>query len=253
MRDCAPRRFPISRAFASLVLLLAAVSCSSSEPAAGNGATSDGSQGAFRILPVGKRQAAPALSGAPISGSSLNLQQLRGDIVVIKFWASWCGPCRAESPILEGVLKRTSTHQVAFLGVDEKDSRAAAISFTHDQRVTYPSIFDPDGTLAAAWPAAGGLPYTFILDRTDALPSALSEVSHSSSSSRPGLPLGRPFWLLGPDDVWDLRRVVYRVRKAARELACSGSRIGFRRVAHSQFLMDTWSVLELSASGVRQP
>ncbi len=95
----------------------------------------------------------------------MNLQQLRGDIVVINFWASWCGPCRAESPILEGVLKRTSSHQVAFLGVDEKDSRAAAISFTHDQRVTYPSIFDPDGTLAAGWPAAGGLPYTFILDR----------------------------------------------------------------------------------------
>jgi thiol-disulfide isomerase/thioredoxin len=86
-------------------------------------------------------------------------------VVVVNFWASWCAPCRAESPVLESVSQQTSIHGVTFVGVNEKDSRSAAKTFTRDQGVSYPSVFDPDGSLAANWPSAAGLPYTFILDR----------------------------------------------------------------------------------------
>jgi thiol-disulfide isomerase/thioredoxin len=146
-------------------MALVTVGCSSSEPAAGNGASTGAASDAYQVVPVSQRNTAPSLDGTPVSGPTASPKRLRGDVVVLNFWASWCPPCRAESPILERVFQHTSPQGVAFVGVDEKDSRSAAETFTRDKQLTYPSVFDPDGSVAAAWPGASGLPYTFILDR----------------------------------------------------------------------------------------
>lgn len=114
---------------------------------------------------LGNRQAAPALSGQQVDGQPFDLASTHGSVTVVNFWASWCGPCRAETPNLESVAKQTATSGVRFVGVNVKDSRAAAASFMRDKGVTYPSLFDDDGSMAARWPIAVGLPSTVVLDR----------------------------------------------------------------------------------------
>jgi thiol-disulfide isomerase/thioredoxin len=114
------------------------------------------------FAPLGKRKPAPALSGTTLAGKSLSLASLHGKIVVVNFWASWCAPCRAEAPNL--VQLSTQNPKVAFLGVDEKEEASPAEAFIQDHNITYPSLVDKLGTLAAHWPVAVGLPSTFVID-----------------------------------------------------------------------------------------
>jgi len=114
------------------------------------------------FVPASGRHAAPALAGKDLDGAELSLASFRGKVVIINFWASWCAPCRAESPGLATLAKQNPT--VAFLGVNEKDSVSSAKAFARDSGTPYRSVVDKLGTLAAGWPVAPGLPSTFVLD-----------------------------------------------------------------------------------------
>ncbi len=74
------------------------------------------------------------------------LTQLRGTPVVVNVWASWCGPCKAEAPLLHEAAA-TYGDRVQFLGVDILDSLGGARSFLAAQGITYPSVFDPAGAI----------------------------------------------------------------------------------------------------------
>ncbi|MCM3922662.1 TlpA family protein disulfide reductase [Frankia sp. AiPs1] len=113
------------------------------------------------FVPAADRHEAPKLAGKNLDGAAFDVASLRGKIVVVNFWASWCAPCRAETPGLVQLSKANPT--VAFLGVNEKDPSGAR-AFVRDNGVTYPSIVDRLGTLAAGWPVAPGLPSTFVVD-----------------------------------------------------------------------------------------
>ncbi len=114
------------------------------------------------FVPIEKRVPAPNLAGPTVAGPDLDLAGFRGRILVVNFWASWCAPCRAETP---GLVKMAADNpQVAFVGVNEKDTLSAAKAFIRDNGVIYPSIVDRIGTLAARWPVPPGLPSTFVLD-----------------------------------------------------------------------------------------
>lgn len=114
------------------------------------------------FVPPGNRHPAPAMSGPTLDGAKLDLASMRGKIVVVNFWASWCAPCRAETP---GLVKLSQQNpRIAFVGVNEKDTVSSAKAFSRDFGKTYPSIVDKLGTLAAGWPVAPGLPSTFVLD-----------------------------------------------------------------------------------------
>lgn len=139
--------------------------CSGSENAAGDSTRFVQVKPGYSEVSLTKRKAAPALSGSTLTNTPLSIADLRGKVVVVNFWGSWCAPCRAESAALESVAKATAANGVTFVGVDERDTRTNALSFVKGHGVTYPSIFDEDGSLAAEWPAAAGPPYTFIIDR----------------------------------------------------------------------------------------
>jgi thiol-disulfide isomerase/thioredoxin len=139
--------------------------CSTSESAAGDSTRFVTVKPGYSEVSVSKRVAAPKLSGSTLTNTPMALSDLRGKVAVVNFWGSWCAPCRAESAALETVAKATAGNGVSFLGVDERDTRPNALSFVKGHGVSYPSIFDEDGSLAAAWPAAAGPPYTFIIDR----------------------------------------------------------------------------------------
>jgi DsbE subfamily thiol:disulfide oxidoreductase len=149
---------------ASFVLGLA-TGCSGSENAAGNDTKTVKVPPGYTHYPVDTRKVAPKLSGETIAGGQLSLTSLKGKVVVVNFWGSWCPPCRAESSALMQVAKASASKGVTFVGVDERDTKPNALSFDRGHGVTYPSVFDEDGSIAAQWPAAAGPPYTFIIDR----------------------------------------------------------------------------------------
>jgi len=97
-------------------------------------------------------------------GSPWSSTSARGSVLVVNFWASWCGPCRAEQPELSRVARAYRGRGVRFIGVNVRESRGAADSYVEEFQVPYPSLYDP-AALNAARLQAFALPSTFILDR----------------------------------------------------------------------------------------
>ena len=109
---------------------------------------------------------APAFTLELLDGKGeLSLASLRGKTVVLNFWASWCGPCRDEMPVLEQGWQRWQGKNVAFVGVDAKDVRSDARSFLARYGVTYPNVYDGKGSLIGRY-GVGGYPETYFIDPT---------------------------------------------------------------------------------------
>jgi cytochrome c biogenesis protein CcmG, thiol:disulfide interchange protein DsbE len=108
------------------------------------------------------RQANQILPGAR-KGLTTRLATLKGHPAVVNIWAAWCGPCRAEMPVMQRVSLDLG-RQVAFLGVDLKDNREAATTFLAKIPVTYPSYDDPSGQVYNAEKLVG-VPSTLFFDR----------------------------------------------------------------------------------------
>jgi cytochrome c biogenesis protein CcmG/thiol:disulfide interchange protein DsbE len=96
--------------------------------------------------------------GAP---GSLKLSSLKGKVVVVNFWASWCEPCKSEAPRFQAAHKRYGD-RVVFVGVDTADYSADAGRFLDRYGVTYPNVRDPDRSVLGKY---GGLPIprTFVI------------------------------------------------------------------------------------------
>jgi peroxiredoxin len=156
-------------------ILLAAVPMALAGCTAGPNAVSQANSGNNRYVagdgktieyPSNERKAAPAVQGSTVDDGTADLASLKGSVVVLNFWASWCPPCRLESTDLEAVYKSTKDSGVAFVGVNSHDEKDSAKAFA-DSRLTYPSLFDPKGQIALSFadvpPTA--LPCTLIIDR----------------------------------------------------------------------------------------
>lgn len=112
-----------------------------------SGPTSRSANDAPLVGRTGKLAPVFRLTSLTNPSKTISLLQFRGKPLVINFWASWCGPCRAEMPLLEATY-RSENGRVQFLGIDSNDTRSAGLAFYHQVGVTYPSISDP--TLKAA-------------------------------------------------------------------------------------------------------
>ncbi len=118
-------------------------------------------------LQKGIRLPAPdANTALPVlgTGKTETLAQLKGKVVVLNLFASWCDPCKAEAPILEQIQRQIHGQNATVLGVTYLDNTNDARQFVHQEHINYPIVRDVTGNFARAW-GANGIPETFVIDR----------------------------------------------------------------------------------------
>ncbi|HEV3232923.1 MAG TPA: redoxin domain-containing protein [Candidatus Dormibacteraeota bacterium] len=138
-----PDRLPprtISRLLLFIALAIVATGCSLQHPI---------QQQNQSLATVG--QAAPDFSGTDLDGKPISLSQFKGKPVVLNFWASWCGPCRAEQPALLNIVRDYQPRGVQVVGITVRDNLDQARIYRDEFKVPYPSLFDQAARLAYAY------------------------------------------------------------------------------------------------------
>ena len=119
--------------------------------------------------------ALPAVAAAPSGpapqftldargGSQLSLAQYKGQVVMINFWASWCGPCRQEMPLLEDIYKKYSKLGFTLIGVNVEPDSKAADDWLKQTPVSFPILYDRNSKVSQLYDVSG-MPSTVIIDR----------------------------------------------------------------------------------------
>jgi thiol-disulfide isomerase/thioredoxin len=148
---------------AAVLLALVAVLCAACSTTNRDSASSSLGVG-VQVFPVAERTPAPSLSGTTITGTPFDLADALGHgLVAVNVWASWCGPCRTEMP----VLVHAAGKSLLVVGIDERDSNRSARTFATSRGARYPSLADPQGKLLALLRMLPqtGVPSTVFLDR----------------------------------------------------------------------------------------
>ena len=105
---------------------------------------------------------------ALMDGNVLSLSDLRGKVVMVDFWASWCPPCRQESPVLVQVYDEYSDRDVEFVGIDIWDSPDAARDYVRDKGLVYPNAIDAQGVIAIDY-GVRGIPEKYFIGKDGVL------------------------------------------------------------------------------------
>lgn len=111
---------------------------------------------------------APDFTLTTFAGDSITLRQLRGQVVVINFWASWCPPCRDEAPYLESTWRAYKDRGVVFIGVDYVDTDREALAYIAEFDITYPNGPDLGTRISQAF-RIQGVPETYFVAKDGTL------------------------------------------------------------------------------------
>ncbi len=119
-------------------------------------------------LPARLQTEAPDFNLTATDGSQVKLSDLRGKVVLVNFWATWCPPCKAEMPDLNALQQEYGrAHDLVVLGINAgDDSQAAVKAFAQQYQLSFPLLLDPDDRVSDAQYAVRALPTSLIIDRT---------------------------------------------------------------------------------------
>jgi peroxiredoxin len=114
-------------------------------------------------------RAAPNFRLATLDGGAATLTGYRGSWVLVNFWASWCGPCRGETPDLQRAWERSRDRGLVILGVNQQEPPGTVRTFVDEFRPTYPILLDRSGEVSNTYAVGRGLPVTLLIDPTGVL------------------------------------------------------------------------------------
>ena len=106
----------------------------------------------------------PPFSGRTLDGGPLTLANLRGRVVVLNFWATWCLECRPEMPVLERLHRRFGAQGLSIVGVNAREDRETVRRYARELGLSFPLVLDPGGTVNGVYGVIG-LPTTFVIAR----------------------------------------------------------------------------------------
>lgn len=115
-------------------------------------------------------------------GNRIQLSDYREQVVLLDFWASWCGPCRAQAPIVDAVSQKFAGESVRVIGVNTGDHIEAAKAFLRETNLSYPSVIDTTGQVGRAF-NAHQLPTLVLVDREGKVVSAQARVIQENELS----------------------------------------------------------------------
>ena len=107
---------------------------------------------------------APAFTLQSVDGKTVSLAQFKGDVVMINFWASWCGPCRQEMPLLDNIYKQYKDMGFTLIGVNVEPDSSSANAWLKKTPVSYPILYDPNSQVSQLYQVQA-MPTTVIIDR----------------------------------------------------------------------------------------
>jgi thiol-disulfide isomerase/thioredoxin len=160
----------LSACLAAVLTLLALAACTGSD------AVDQGAKSTFtfksgtslgKLYPKAERQRSSTFTGNLLDGGKFDLASTRGKVVVLNFWASWCGPCKTETPQFDLLYRQLKAKGVDFVGIDTKDVKSNAKSFIKNNDISFPIVFDEPGETALRLGnlPATALPFTVLLDQ----------------------------------------------------------------------------------------
>jgi len=153
---------------AATLLAAPLTACEGGGADAGRCAGSRVGGGSATVVPAADRCPAPTLRGTTLDGTPLDVADLRGSVVVLNVWGSWCAPCKKEQPDLQHAADDLAADGVRFVGINVRDrTKGNALAHVRRYAVTYPSLFDPSAKMVARFRdlPASAIPTTVVLDR----------------------------------------------------------------------------------------
>ena len=111
-----------------------------------------------------KQSAAPDFTLKSVSGENLKLSEFRGEVVLINFWASWCGPCRQEMPVLSALHDKYKALGFTVLGINVEEDSSKARRLLQDIPVSFPVLLDTESIVSKQYDVVA-MPSTVLVDR----------------------------------------------------------------------------------------
>jgi peroxiredoxin len=103
-------------------------------------------------------------SASRLDGTQARLSALKGKVVFLNFWATWCPPCREEMPSMEALYQRFRGRDLELLAVDIQEDKGTVAAFMKEYGLTFPAALDSTGRISAEY-GVRGIPATFIIDK----------------------------------------------------------------------------------------